>query len=335
MSNRRIWGRALIIVVVLLIGLTKFQIIKPVNLFMPKRAVNLTVLATADLHGGIPAKLAEYIKAEKRKDKNLILVDAGDFYDGDNGDSSSIAMRQWFHLYTDNPNLRRRTPPIVREMAGLGYDAVVLGNHEFVANDRDSLGELLLDFTDYSIPVLSANLYTHLNSYKINYINPYIIKEVETDQGVVKVGILGLTIKEVGEIQGQQELKDLPQYKGTLELTDIVQEVNSKKWPDVMRYCGADIVLAVVHAGEESAKSKNPGNRIKALAESTNGIDAIVAAHTHVNIPEHRYRNKVGQTVIVTQPGRYGKYISEICFTLVKCDGRWKVADKSSFTQKS
>ncbi|MDI3480755.1 MAG: hypothetical protein PWQ97_410 [Tepidanaerobacteraceae bacterium] len=186
------------------------------------------------------------------------MVDAGDFYDNDNDDYSSIAMHQWFQLYADNPNLRPRTPPIVRAMAGLGYDAVVLGNHEFVANDKDSLGELLLDFTDYNIPVLSANLYTSLGPYKVNYINPYIIKNVETEQGVLNVGILGLTIKEVGETQRQQELSDLPQYKGTLELTDIVQEVKSKKWPELMRYNGADVVIAVVHAGEESTKSKKP-----------------------------------------------------------------------------
>ncbi|HHW42159.1 MAG TPA: hypothetical protein GXX19_13680 [Syntrophomonadaceae bacterium] len=310
------------------------QIVKPVGLFLPNREVRITVLATADLHGGVPVKLAEYVQAEKRKDKDVILVDAGDFYDGDNGDPSSIAMRQWFQIYAFNPGLQRRTPPIVSAMAGLGYDAVVLGNHEFVANDRDSLGELLLDFTDYSIPVLSANLYTHLGSYKVNYITPYIIKNVETDQGVVKVGILGLTIKEVGEAQGQRELMDLPQYQGALELTDIVQEVNSKKWPEAMRYNGADIVIAVVHAGEESENSKNPGNRIKALAESTDGIDAIVAAHTHVNIPEHKYKNRSGQTVIVTQPGRYGEYVSKISFSLVKKKERWEVVDKNSLTHK-
>lgn len=336
MSNRKIWGLTSIsiMVIVFLIVLSRFDIGKPVNIFVPNREVKLTVLATADLHGGIPTKLAEFIQAEKRKDKNLTLVDAGDFYDGDNGDLSSIAMRQWFQIYGRNSSLQRRMPPIVRAMDKLGYDAVVLGNHEFVSNDKDSLDELILDFTDCSIPVLSANLYTPLGPYKVNYLIPYIIKEIETDQGVVNVGILGLTIKEVGESQGPRELKDLPQYKGALELTDIVQDVNSKKWVEAMRYSGADIVIAVVHSGEEPRKPKHPGNRIKELAQNTDGIDAIVAAHTHVNIPEHKYRNSSGQTVIVTQPGKYGEYCSKINFVLEKENGQWKVKDKYSLTQK-
>lgn len=336
MSKREIWVLVSIITVamILLAIVNELHIVKPVSLFSLNKEVKLTVLATADLHGGIPDKLTEFIKSAKSKDKNIVLVDAGDFYDKDNNDQSSLAMSQWFQIYADNPNLKRRTPPIVKAMGGLGYDAVVLGNHEFMANDKDSLGELILDFTDYNIPVLSANLYRHLGQYQVNYINPCIIKNVETDQGVVKVGILGLTIKEVGEMPGQIELKDMPKYKGTLELTDIVQEVKDKKWPEVMRYNGADVVIAVVHAGEETAQSKNPGNKVIELAQSTEGIDAIVAAHTHVNIPEHQYKNKAGKTVIVTQPGRYGEYISKISLTLVKKDGRWQVTDKSSTTQK-
>jgi len=329
MSNRKIWGLILTMVIVFPIVLTKFDIVKPVNTFVPNREVKLTILATADLHGAIPTKLAEYVQEERKKDKNLILVDAGDFFDSTN----SVLMTQWFRLSGPNSNHQRRTPPIVREMGKLGYDAVVLGNHEFVSNDKDSLDELVLDFTDYGIPVLSANLYETSN-YHAHYVNPYIIKEIETEQGIVKVGILGLTIKEVGESNGPRELKDLLQYKGTLELKDIVQEVNSKRWPELLRYNGADIVIAVVHSGEESLKSKDTGNRIKELAQSTDGIDAIVAAHTHVNIPEHKYKNKSGETVIVTQPGRYGEYISKINFVLVKENGRWTVKDKSSLTQK-
>lgn len=335
MRSRMIQGFALAGLIAALIIFVKLGATKTTGLSLQNPEVNLTVLATADLHGGIPAKLAQYIQEERIKDRNLILVDAGDFYDADNGDISSIPMRQWFNICGPNRSHQRRMPPIVRAMAKQGYDAVVLGNHEFVSNNKDYLDELVLDFTDYNIPVLSANLYTILNNYKVNYVNPYIIKEVETAQGVVKVGILGLTIKEVGESNSAKELKDLPQYKGTLELTDMVQEVNNKKWPECMRYSGADIVIAVVHAGEESSKFKNPGNRIKELAQSTTGIDAIVAAHTHVNIPEHRYKNKSGETVIVTQPGRYGQYCSKISFTLLKRDGKWVVTKKNSLTHKT
>lgn len=332
MNNKKIWGLGSVIVllIVCLLMLTRSNTITPVGVFTQNKEANITVLATADLHGDIPDKLAEYIQDEKKKDENLILVDAGDFYDMQN----SQEMRQWSTIYNLNPEHPRRMPPIVHKMDEMGYDAVVLGNHEFVANDMTSLNELVLDFNDCSIPVLSANLYTTKSAYPHHYVNPYIIKEIETEQGIVKVGILGLTIKEVGESDGPQELKDLPQYGGSLELTDIVKEANEKMWVECMKYNGADIIIAVVHSGEEPLKPKNPGNRIKKLARSVNGIDAIVAAHTHVNIPQHKYQNPSGNTVIVTQPGKWGEYCSKINFTLIKENGKWKLKDKSSLTQK-
>lgn len=106
------------------------------------------------------------------------------------------------------------------------------------------------------------------------------------------------------------------------------------KWTECMRMNGADIVVAVVHSGEEPLKPRHPGNRVKEVARSVNGIDAIVAAHTHLNIPSHQYKNPVGQSVIVTQPGKWGKYCSRIDFVLTKEKGKWLVKDKSSLTKK-
>jgi 2',3'-cyclic-nucleotide 2'-phosphodiesterase (5'-nucleotidase family) len=39
----------------------------------------INILATTDLHGEIPYKLSSYVKNEFKKDRNLTLVDAGDF----------------------------------------------------------------------------------------------------------------------------------------------------------------------------------------------------------------------------------------------------------------
>ena len=299
----------------------------------------MNVLATADLHGGIPDKLVQYVQAERKKDKDLILVDGGDFFDSQN----SVLMAQWFKLCGPVNNKSRshprRTPPVIRKMGKMGYDAVVLGNHEFLSNDKYSFDEMILDLTDYGIPVLSANLCDtsyidpSTGDYAVPYVNPYIIKKIETEQGDLNVGILGLTVKEVGESSGPLELKDFPGYGGSLMLKDLVQEAGPMV--KTMRYNGADLVIAVVHSGEEPKNPKHPGNRIKELARNVAGIDAIVAAHTHVNIPQHKYKNKQGETVIVTQPGKHGEYISKINFTLTKEKGKWIVKEKSSTTHKT
>lgn len=327
-------GCSVIICFVFYILFTRCNALNPVSQLSQNREVKLTVLATADLHGNFPVKLTEYIQENKKKDKNLILVDAGDFLDvGDNP-----LMMQWFDLYARKPNhIPRRMPPILREMGKMGYDAVVLGNHEFVSSNKGLLDEIVLDFTDCNIPVLSANLFEnelnpYTNDYYKNYVNPFIIKEIETEQGILKVGILGLTIKEVGESGGQLELKDLSGYNGSLVLTDLVPR--AAKLVPLMKANGADVILAVVHSGEEPLKPKHPGNKIKELAYQVNGIDAILAAHTHANIPEHVFKNKTGETVIVTQPGKWGEYCSKISFVMIKENGKWKVKNKSSLTQK-
>lgn len=43
---------------------------------------------------------------------------------------------------------------------------------------------------------------------------------------------------------------------------------------------------------EKNQNPKHPGNRIKELATTVDGIDAIVASHTHEKIDEHEYKNK-------------------------------------------
>ncbi len=49
--------------------------------------------------------------------------------------------------------------PIAKEMKEVGYDAVVLGNHEFISNDKFSLDNMVSDFEKQNIDVLSANTY--------------------------------------------------------------------------------------------------------------------------------------------------------------------------------
>ncbi|WP_315168809.1 hypothetical protein [Metaclostridioides mangenotii] len=166
---------------------------------------------------------------------------------------------------------------------------------------------------------------------------------VTTSSGTVKLGILGLTIKEVGERKNwvddgtkggklveskSRELKDQPDYEGKLYMNDLVKDAN--KWVGKMKEDKADIIVAVVHSGEKPKKPRNPGNRIQDLAYEVEGIDAIVAGHTHKQINQHNYKNKSGENVIVTQPGKHGECISKINFQLEKKNNEWNVVKKSS-----
>ncbi|MBU5306424.1 metallophosphoesterase [Clostridioides mangenotii] len=294
----------------------------------------INILATTDLHGEIPYKLSSYVKNEFKKDKNLTLVDAGDFFDS----GSNEDMAKYFEKSIENP-YEYRQAPIVKDMKELGYDSVVLGNHEFILN-KLQLDNIISDFEKHGMKVLSANTYKKDGE---SYTDPYIIKDIPTSSGTVKLGILGLTIKEVGERQTRvddgtrdgklvdlksRELKDQPEYEGKLYMNDLVKDAN--KWVGKMKEDKADIIVAVVHSGEKPKKPRNPGNRIQDLAHEVEGIDAIVAGHTHKQITQHNYKNKSGENVIVTQPGKHGECISKINFKLEKKNNEWNVVNKTS-----
>ncbi|MDK2563927.1 hypothetical protein QOZ84_10225 [Romboutsia sedimentorum] len=56
-----------------------------------KKQVDVNVLATTDLHSLVPKSMVEYVDNERKKDKNLSVVDAGDFFD-----IKDPKMNKWF-----------------------------------------------------------------------------------------------------------------------------------------------------------------------------------------------------------------------------------------------
>ncbi|CEI72654.1 MULTISPECIES: metallophosphoesterase [Romboutsia] len=310
--------------------------------FGKKENIEVNVLGTTDLHGIVSKDLEKYVNEQRKKDENLILVDSGDFFD-----MQTPEMNSWFKknsvIVEENgfPILRFKdgeiegVAPIVTNMGKLKYDAVILGNHEFVSNNKSRLDTLINDFKDNNMEILSANTYKSNNE---NYTKPYIIKNINTKYGDLKIGILGLTIKEVGESKEwdgeklvptkSRELKDQDGYEGKLYMNDLVED--AKKWVPKMKKDGADIIISVVHSGEEPKKPKNPGNKIKELARETSDIDVIFAGHTHKTIDENKYTNKDGKEVIVTQGGKHSEAIAHSKLQLEKVKDGWKVIEKSS-----
>lgn len=145
--------------------------------------IPLTILQTSDLHshftsrdsnfglGGV-SRVAAKIKQVKGAHPNVLVLDAGDFTEGN-----------LFFTYNTGESTHRI-------MESLGYDAIVLGNHDWLIGPQELYKSL--ENTQFKIPILSSNLdFSQLPS-AVNlqkYIKPYIIKEF---QGM-KVGILGLS----------------------------------------------------------------------------------------------------------------------------------------------
>jgi 2',3'-cyclic-nucleotide 2'-phosphodiesterase/3'-nucleotidase len=170
------------------------------------------------------------------------------------------------------------------------------------------------------IHVLSANIYKSDNS---NFVLPYYIKTVNTKAGAVKVGILGLTTKMIPELEPAEN------YKG-LHFNDLVSEAG--KWVKILKTEGADIIVVVVHSGEKASADTTEENQVKELAVGVNGINAIVAGHTHKNIPSKIFTNIEGKPVLVTQPGSLCKYVSKLRFGLRKSNGQWSIVNSTADT---
>ena len=285
-------------------------------------ANTITILATSDIHGNIfpwdysaaksanlgLAKVSTYVSRIRALNPNTLLID--------NGDTIQGTPLSYYYDKLDT----KSEYPLIKVMGAMKYDGWVLGNHEFNYG-LDVLNRIIGDAKKEHIAVLSANTYRSDHS---NFVVPYFIKTLDTPKGPIKVGVLGLTTKEI------PSWEDVSHYEG-LQFSDLVHQAG--EWVPKMRTEGADIIIVAMHSGEESPADTIPENQVKAVATGVKGIDAIIAGHAHMNISEHDYINPDGQKVIVTEPGKWGQFVSQIDFNIDKSsDGKWLVSNKTSKT---
>ncbi|MBZ4662650.1 MAG: 5-nucleotidase/2,3-cyclic phosphodiesterase-like hydrolase [Caloramator sp.] len=228
----------------------------------------------------------------------------------DNGDTIQGTPLVYYYNMLD----KTAEYPMMKVMGAMGYDAWVLGNHEYNYG-LDTLNRVIKDAEKNNIEVLSANTYKNGE----NFVKPYIIKSFNLDGKEVKVAVIGLTTKTIPSWESPQN------YAG-LEFRDLVEE--AKKWVKEVKDKGADVVIVSAHSGEEKASDIIPENQIKAIAQNVSGIDAIVAGHAHSIISENIYKNPEGKDVIVTEPGKWAQYISQIDI-YVNQDGTYSVSAKN------
>lgn len=287
----------------------------------PSRRAWLTILSTTDVHGNLlpinyytnkrddrgMAQAATIIKAVRRENPNLLLIDSGDTIQG--------TPLSYYH------NKRNNQPPdpVMLVMNALGYDAMAVGNHEY----NFGLRVLEKARSEARFPWLSANTYREGTDQ--TYHKPYIVK----DAAGVRVGILGLTTPGVPTWENKEN------YRG-LEFRDPLGE--AKKWVTVMREQErVDLVVVAMHMGVERdlrTGELNPGqvrneNAAAAIAEQVPGVDIILMGHTHREVPALY----IGD-VLLTQADRWAKRVARVDVYLEKDEAakRWRVRAKQART---
>ncbi len=254
-------------------------------------AEKLVILHTNDTHsmidpddtdglGGVLRRKV-VIDSVRKAEKNVLLVDAGDFVQG----------TLYFNIYRGEVEQKM--------MNELGYDIRILGNHEF-DNGIDELADLLAD----SQAELLATNYDLSQSALARKFRPFTIREV----GDKLVGFIAVNLNPEGMITKGN-------YDGVV-YNDAVKAANAAAWW-LKHIDKVDAVVAVTHIGYEPTMP--PGDR--QLAELSEDIDVIIGGHSHDLIrpdaaPDSKLqpevRNADGRIVTVGQLGKSGKYIGKM-----------------------
>ncbi|MHB9293029.1 5'-nucleotidase / UDP-sugar diphosphatase [Hollandina sp. SP2] len=234
----------------------------------------LILLHTNDHHGAIVpnngrgglAWRSAYIKAIKAFNPQVLLIDAGDINTG-----------------TALSNMFAAEPDILAYNL-MGYDAVILGNHEF---DKD-MEQLQRQGDLVKFPVITSNIKTADGAYLGV---PYVIKQYDG----FTVGLFGITTLRTQVIASPDpSLRFINEIDAAKEMVDILRNQEQ-----------VDLVIGITHIGD--VKEAPDHITSPELAAAVSGIDIIVDGHSHSFFEEPL---KVNNTYIVSAY-EWGKYIGQ------------------------
>ncbi len=300
--------------------------------------VPVTILHHNDSHGNLAkgsfvgyTQLATLIKQEKlHNPTRTILLSGGDSIQGD-------AMSYYFKsaplgYAADGTPLPAglQMQPLIKLFNAMGYAGMTLGNHEF--NFGSDIFKAI--FGQATFPILGANV-SDTGAYGLSVaqggqgVKPYV-EEVVGAEGI-KVAILGITNHRVPNYE-------LPSNIVGLTFGDPIakaQELAAIEAPVT------DAVVALTHIGftENPSSVEIDSNVDTNLAAMTNGIDAIVGAHSHTNpatgFGEYKYLPTIvsapnGAPVVISQAYRYNNTLGEIVLGMrAKAGGGYEVVSNT------
>lgn len=264
--------------------------------FMPWKAfgnVNyqkLTILHTNDVHSRIDpfpmdgsklagkggaAKRATLIRKIRSVENNVLLLDAGDIFQG----------TPYFNVFGGELEFKL--------MSEMQYDAATIGNHDFDAG----IEGLAKQMPYASFPLVNCN-YDFSNTIMDGQVKDHII----LDKQGIKVGITGVGV----ELDGLVPAKA---FKETKYLDPITKANAMAAYLKKEQKC--DFVICLSHLGytyPDETKISDIN-----LAKQSKNIDLIIGGHTHTFLDKpHVERNLDGDEVMINQVGWAGVILGRI-----------------------
>lgn len=251
----------------------------------------LTILYTNDTHSRIdpfPADHPKYpgmggyapratlIGKVKSEEKHVMLLDAGDIFQG----------TPYFNLYGGEPEFRL--------MSAMQYDAVTLGNHDF---DNGTQG--LADQMKYARFAFVNSNYDLKDTPLHNKVEPFRVFR----KGGIKIGVYGLGVDLQGLIGSHLR-------QGVIYGDPVSAALKTEA---VLRHdLGCNLVICLSHLGFAYKENKISD---KTLAPQLLETDLIIGGHTHTFLDEPvKIVNNRGKSIFVTQVGWAGVILGRFDF---------------------
>ncbi|MFC0179246.1 5'-nucleotidase C-terminal domain-containing protein [Thorsellia kenyensis] len=272
------------------------------------KTYNITILHTNDHHGafwedynegtGISARmtLIESIRKEVLNNGGeVLLLDAGDINTGDA--RSEVLFAE----------------PDIKGMNLIGYDAMVIGDHEF----DNPLPILKQQASWAKFPFISANIYEKNTDNRL--FKPFTLLK-KSDLNIAVIGLSTENITRFNHIEHIDNIDVRPPEKETLK---VINQLEQLQIPD--------ITIGLSHLGyDQSVKSTSKASDDVSLANKLpkGTFDLIIGGHSHhtICIPSIYQYRKINKNTLanclphyqngtwIMQAGDSGKYVGRADF---------------------
>ncbi|HEY1023973.1 MAG TPA: metallophosphatase [Sphingobacteriaceae bacterium] len=265
--------------------------LKSESLYAKDDHIKLTILHTNDTHSRIDpfpmddvkyggkagvAPRAALINRIRSEEKNVLLFDAGDIFQG----------TPYFNFYGGELELKM--------MSMMAYDAATMGNHDF----DNGVEGFVRQLPHANFPFLTAN-YDFSDTLLHNKTRPYKIFKKDG----LKVGVFGLGVELTGLVNKQQ-------YGNTIYLDPVQKALEIEGLLKNDHKC--DMVICISHLGYRYNFDKVSD---VTLAQQTKFIDLIIGGHTHTFLQKPEVvRNLNGKETLINQVGLSGINLGRIDF---------------------
>ena len=254
-----------------------------------RKAKKITILHTNDTHSNIDpfpdnhskypgmggvAKRFEIIENIRREEEHVILLDAGDIFQG----------TPYFNTF--NGHLEMKV------MSEMGYDASTMGNHDFdIGLEGFKIAKKHANF-----PFLCSN-YDFSNTLLKNETKPYDI----LNKGGIKIGVFGLGVELDGLVSKSNYGDTI--YNNPIEIAN--------KTAKTLKENGCDLIICLSHLGFSYESRDKISDLV--LASQTQNIHVIIGGHTHTFLEKPLIVKNINkELVLINQVGWAGIQLGRI-----------------------